>query len=107
MNIETIGETKEKVKSIKKEKLSIKKPSLYKVILFNDDFTPFNFVIQLLVVIFHKSNEEATKLTMEIHKKGSAVVALYPKDIAISKQLIVQKNAFQYQYPLVCKVEKE
>lgn len=97
----------EVVRSDLKSKVKIKRPPLYKVIFLNDNFTPFEFVIQILVVIFHKSPTEAQKLALTIHNEGSAIIAVYPKDIALSKQTIVQKNALHYKYPLVCKVEKE
>lgn len=78
----------------------IKLPNLYRVILHNDDKTPFDFVIELLIVIFGKNRVEANEITMEVHTKGSAVVGIYSKDIAETKVNQVVRAASQYEYPL-------
>lgn len=75
------GKTSNKVK----DKVSIKKPSKYKVIMYNDDFTTMDFVIYILVKIFNKNDYEAYDLMMMVHKGGSAIVGVYSYDIAKSK----------------------
>jgi ATP-dependent Clp protease adaptor protein ClpS len=93
--------------ALEKEKTELKKPSLYKVIMFNDDFTPFEFVELLLMSCFNKSESVAAQLTKEIHEKGSAVVGVYPKDLATTKAYIAEKHAEQNEFPLKCAVEPE
>lgn len=97
--------TKEKIQSESTNK--VKLPPLYKVIFHNDDFTPFDFVTEILKVIFHKKQKESEILAQEIHKKGMAVVGVYSKEIAISKQDTVTYNAKNHNYPLMCTIEKE
>lgn len=90
-----------------KPKLKIKKPSRYKVIMFNDDFTPFYFVEQVLSVIFNKSSEESKAITQEIHNKGSSVVGVFTLEIAQTKIKQTEFNARQNGFPLLCDLEEE
>ncbi|MEO5356700.1 MAG: ATP-dependent Clp protease adapter ClpS [Nitrospirae bacterium YQR-1] len=87
-----------------KEKL--KSPSLYKVILLNDDYTTMDFVVYVLESIFNKSPEEATSLMLNVHKRGSAVCGTYTKDIAETKVLAVHELALKHGYPLKCTMEE-
>lgn len=90
-----------------KTKKELVKPPLYKVIFYNDDQTTFEFVINILIAIFNKNESDALIITNNIHQKGSAVVAIYTQEIALSKKQIVDYNAKMFQYPLVCEIEKE
>jgi ATP-dependent Clp protease adaptor protein ClpS len=65
--------------------LEIRAPSLWKVRILNDDFTPIDFVIALLIDIFKKSEDEAVQMTLTVHEEGSAIVGTYTKDIAVTK----------------------
>ena len=87
-------------------KTVIKPPSMWKITLINDDFTPMEFVVQILLQIFHKSQEEALTLTMRVHDQGSAVVGLYTKDVATSKSFQVRMAAERYDHPLKCVAEE-
>lgn len=87
--------------------LNIKKPPLYNVILHNDDVTSFEFVILILMKIFNKSQEEATKLTLKIDNDGKAIVEKYPYEIAMTKKQITDINAKRNNFPLVCSLCKE
>jgi ATP-dependent Clp protease adaptor protein ClpS len=87
-------------------KVDIREPSKYKVILLNDDYTPMDFVVNLIVSIFHKTAEEATHLMFEIHNKGFAVCGIYTFEIAETKVEQVSELARQSQYPLQCRMEK-
>ena len=83
----------------------IKRPPLYKVIFFNDDFTPFQFVELLLQVIFSKTEEQAKQIAYQIHTDGKAIVACYTKEIAQTKQQQTQNNCRRNGYPLLCEIE--
>lgn len=88
-----------------KEKLKLKKPSKYKVIIYNDDFTPFHFVEEVLTVIFNKTVTESKIITHDIHVKGSAVVGVYTLEIAQTKQKQTEYNARKNGFPLLCEIE--
>lgn len=85
----------------------IKKPSLFKVILLNDDFTPMDFVIHILVDIFNHSAESANKVMVSVHEKGSGVAGRYTKEVAETKIYQVSKLAKEEKYPLRCKLEED
>lgn len=83
----------------------LKVPSLYKVLLLNDDYTPMDFVIQVLVEIFNKSATEAHQLTMDVHEKGRGVAGVYTKEIAEQKVFECNQVAKSYKHPLKAIVE--
>lgn len=89
------------------EKPKLKKPPLYKVIMLNDDYTPMEFVVEMLQTYFSKSSEEATKIMLHIHQKGIGICGLYTYEIAESKAHKVLERARKDQHPLQLKVEKE
>ncbi len=85
---------------------ALEEPPRCKVILLNDDFTTKDFVELILVKIFHKSQEEAVKITEDVHKKGKGVVGVYPFDIALTRIEIVHSNARANGFPLRCTMER-
>ena len=87
-----------------KEKL--KKPSLYKVLLLNDDYTPMEFVIFLLQKFFHKNNDEAAKIMLHVHQNGVGVCGVFPYEIAETKVIQVLETAKKNDHPLQCTMEK-
>ena len=89
------------------EKPKLKKPPLYKVIMLNDDYTPMEFVIEMLQTYFSKSQEQATEIMLHIHQKGIGICGLYTYEIAESKATQVLDNARKNQHPLQIKLEKE
>lgn len=89
------------------EKTKTRKPSLYKVILHNDDFTTMDFVVFVLRSIFNKTHKDALELMIAIHKAGSATCGVYPQSIAETKAAEVTKLARQHDFPLLCTIEKE
>ena len=89
------------------EKPKIKKPPLYKVIMLNDDYTPMEFVIEMLQTYFSKSQEQATEIMLHIHQKGIGICGLYTYEIAESKATQVLDKARKNQHPLQIKLEKE
>ncbi len=91
----------------KKTKPKAKQPSLYKVSLVNDDYTPMDFVTMILEVVFRRTHEEATHVMLEVHNKGKGVAGIYPYEIAESKVAQVTEKARSNEYPLQCVMEKE
>ena len=85
----------------------VKKPSLYKVFLLNDDYSPMDFVIEVLMKFFKKTSLEASEIMMEVHEKGSGLAGVFSKDIADTKAHQVTQYARKLKYPLLCEVEKE
>ena len=88
-------------------KNKLKKPSLYKVLILNDDYTPMEFVVYLLKSFFNKSNEEATKIMLHVHQKGIGVCGVYTYEIAETKAVQVTNYARKYEHPLQMQLEKE
>jgi ATP-dependent Clp protease adaptor protein ClpS len=93
--------------TIIEEKIEIKKPSFYQVLIMNDDYTPMEFVILVLERFFKKSRAEATQIMLHVHQKGMGVCGLYPYDIAETKIVQVMDYAKKNQHPLQCTMEKE
>lgn len=77
----------------------ISKPVDYDVIMMNDNYTPMDFVVSMLIQVFNKSQREAMKIMLSVHEKGSGIAGTYSKDIAESKSLIANKTAESYEYP--------
>jgi ATP-dependent Clp protease adaptor protein ClpS len=84
----------------------LKVPSLYKVVILNDDFTPMDFVIQVLMEIFSKSHAEAHKLCMDVHHQGRGICGTYSKEVAEQKVYETNTVAKSYKHPLKAIVEK-
>lgn len=85
----------------------ILEPSKYKVVLYNDNTTPMDFVISLLIKIFHHSESAAVDLTMKVHNDGSAVAGVYSYEVAEQKGIDSTNMSRQNGFPLVVKVEAE
>lgn len=85
----------------------ILEPKKYKVLFLNDDYTPMDFVVALLIGIFKHSESSATKITMQIHNEGSGVAGVYNFEIAEQKALDATLVARNAGYPLAIKVEEE
>lgn len=82
-----------------------KKPSLYKVLMLNDDYTPMEFVVVVLQEFFHKDRDTATQIMLKIHLDGRGVCGVYPQDIANTKVQQVLDAAHQAGHPLQCVCE--
>jgi ATP-dependent Clp protease adaptor protein ClpS len=89
------------------EETEVKRPSLYKVLLLNDDYTPMDFVVLILETIFNKKNEEAVSIMLHVHQKGVGLCGVYTYEIAEFKMHTVNNLARQHEYPLQCTVEPE
>lgn len=85
----------------------VKEPKRYKVIMYNDDFTTMEFVVEVLVDIFHKNMTEANRIMLFVHNEGSAVVGSYPYDIAVTKVQEATSRAKMQGFPFRVTVEEE
>ncbi len=85
----------------------LKEPALYRVILLNDHYTTMDFVVEVIRTVFHKTAAEATKIMLDVHRKGRGLVGLYPYDIAKTKVVQVEKLAGEAEFPLECILEEE
>ena len=83
-----------------------KKPSMYRVLLMNDDYTPMEFVVSVLMGIFSKSPEEATRIMLNVHQAGVGTCGVYTFEIAETKVAQVMDAAKRNQHPLQCTLEK-
>ncbi|WP_461520738.1 ATP-dependent Clp protease adapter ClpS [Porticoccus sp.] len=83
----------------------LKRPRKYKVLLFNDDFTPMEFVVELLEVFFAMNREAATRVMLKVHMEGKAVCGVYSKDVAETKVAQVNQYARDNEHPLLCEIE--
>jgi ATP-dependent Clp protease adaptor protein ClpS len=80
-------------------------PQSFRVILLNDDYTTMDFVVDVLMAVFHKKPEDAGKIMLDVHRKGKGVVGLYPWDIAATKAEQVHSSARENEFPLRCVIE--
>ena len=90
-----------------KTKTRTKRPSLYKVLMLNDDYTPMEFVVYVLQRFFNMGQERALDVMLTVHNKGVAVVGVYPFEVAETKVTQVMDCARSNQHPLQCTMEKE
>ena len=88
------------------ERIQIKPPGLYKVLLFNDDYTTMEFVIEVLMRFFAANSERAQQIMLKIHNEGSAVCGVYTRDVAETKVTQVTEFAQQQGHPLRCGMEE-
>ena len=90
---------------VKLEEPKLKKPSLYRVILLNDDYTPMEFVIYVLQTFFSYDKEKATQIMLAVHTKGKGVCGIYTKEVAETKSNQINNFAKQNEHPLVSDIE--
>ncbi len=90
---------------LEEEEKKLKEPDMYKVVLHNDDYTTKEFVVEVLQIVFQKPAIEATKIMMDVHKKGRGVVGVYTWDIAQTKVAQVHRLAKEQEFPLKCTIE--
>ncbi|MFT7132162.1 MAG: ATP-dependent Clp protease adaptor protein ClpS [Cyclobacteriaceae bacterium] len=90
---------------IERAKPQLKRPAMYKVVLMNDDYTPMEFVIEVLQTFFTMNREKATQIMLTVHTAGKATCGIYTRDIAETKSTQVNQFAQDNQHPLVSDVE--
>ncbi len=92
--------------AVQERRTEILPPSKYQVIMLNDDFTPMEFVVEILEKYFHMSREQATQVMLTVHSKGRAICGVFTRDIAETKAFQVIRYARENQHPLMCEIEK-
>jgi len=90
-----------------KTRSKTKKPSMYKVLMLNDDYTPMEFVILVLEQFFGKSSEEAARIMLHVHQRGVGVCGVFTFEVAETKATQVMDMAREHQHPLQCTIEKD
>jgi ATP-dependent Clp protease adaptor protein ClpS len=88
-------------------RIRTKKPSLYRVLLLNDDYTPMEFVVFILERFFNRSREQATRIMLHVHQKGVGLCGVYTYEVAETKVAQVLDLARRHEHPLQCVMEKE
>ena len=91
---------------LESEATRLKPPSLYKVMLLNDDFTPMDFVVTVIQKFFGLDREQATRIMLKVHREGVGVCGVFPRDVAATKVEQVIAYARQHQPPLACVMEE-
>jgi len=93
--------------AVTKTRPKTKKPSLYKVLLLNDDYTPMEFVVLILEKIFGKNREEAVQIMLHVHRHGVGICGVFTFEVAETKVAQVIEFARRHEHPLQCTMEKE
>lgn len=103
-----MADREERTDSTVKERVDVKKqdPTLFKVILLNDDYTTMEFVVHVLETVFRKSPAEAYRIMMQVHRQGQGVAGIYPWEVADTKADTVTNMAGQAGYPLRATLEE-
>jgi ATP-dependent Clp protease adaptor protein ClpS len=89
------------------EETKLKPPPLYRVILLNDDYTPMEFVVEVLQTFFGMNIETATRVMLKVHTEGKGVCGVYPREIAETKAVQVNEHARAAEHPLLCDIETD
>jgi ATP-dependent Clp protease adaptor protein ClpS len=92
--------------ALKEARPKLKKPSMYKVVLLNDDYTPMDFVVALLEKLFGLDREKATRIMLQVHTHGKGVCGTYTYEIAETKVAQVSEYSQRHQHPLLCEMEQ-
>lgn len=90
-----------------KTRSKVKRPSMYRVLMLNDDYTPMEFVVHVLERFFNKNREEATRIMLHVHRRGVGICGVFTYEVAETKVTQVMDFARQHQHPLQCTLEKE
>ena len=91
--------------ALEESKPELKKPPLFKVVLLNDDYTPMEFVVEVLEVFFRMNREQATHVMLTVHTQGKGVCGIFTRDIAETKAAQVNQYAREQEHPLLCEIE--
>ena len=82
-----------------------KKPSMYQVVLLNDDYTPMEFVVEIIEEFFYKTRDVATRIMLTVHTEGKGICGVFTQDVAETKAALVNQRAQDSKHPLMCQVE--
>lgn len=91
---------------VEESKPAVKKPPMYQVVLLNDDYTPMDFVVEVLEIIFGMDRQKATRVMLEVHTKGKGRCGVYTYEIAETKVAQISTFADQHQHPLLSVMEE-
>ncbi len=94
------------VLAVQEVKPKLKRPPLYKVVLLNDDYTPMDFVVEILTDYFNMNEDKATQVMLQVHTQGVGVCGLFSKDVAETKVHIVNEYSRENHHPLMCTMEE-
>ena len=100
------SEERESGLTVQEARPKLRRPPLFKVMLLNDDYTPMEFVVQVLEVFFAMDREKATQVMLHVHTRGVGVCGVYTRDIAETKVLQVNDYSRSHQHPLMCTMEE-
>jgi ATP-dependent Clp protease adaptor protein ClpS len=92
--------------AVQEAKPKLKRPPLYRVVLINDDYTPMEFVVEVLETVFGMERSKATRVMLEVHTKGMGICGIFSYEIAETKVAQVTSIAQQQQHPLLCTMEE-
>lgn len=92
--------------SVAPAKPALKRPARYRVVLLNDDYTPMDFVVEVLMTFFGMNEEKATQVMLLVHTQGKAVCGVYTHDIAETKAAQVNQYSSECDHPLLCEIER-
>ncbi|OEY67207.1 ATP-dependent Clp protease adapter ClpS [Marinobacter sp. X15-166B] len=92
--------------SVAPAKPALKRPARYRVVLLNDDYTPMDFVVEVLMIFFGMNEEKATQVMLLVHTQGKAVCGVYTRDIAETKAAQVNQYSTECEHPLLCEIER-
>jgi ATP-dependent Clp protease adaptor protein ClpS len=92
--------------AVEEAKPKLKRPPLYRVVLLNDDYTPMEFVVEVLERFFSMSRSQATQVMLQVHTRGKGVCGVYSRDIAETRVAQVTEYARRHQHPLMCTMEE-
>ncbi len=91
--------------TVREAKPKLERPRMYQVVLLNDDFTPMEFVVELIEKFFFHSREDATQIMLKVHTEGKGVCGVYTEDVATTKVSQVNQHSQEHQHPLRCQSE--
>ncbi len=91
---------------LKPSEAKVKPPQMFQVVMYNDDYTPMEFVVEVLQTFFTLTRERATQIMLKVHTEGRGVCGIFPKDVASTKVEQVTAYARQHQHPLQCAMEE-
>ena len=93
--------------ALEEAKPKLERPPLYRVILLNDDYTPMDFVVEVLEMFFSMPRERAVQVMLAVHTEGKGICGVFTRDVAETKAMQVNQYARESQHPLLCEIEKD
>jgi ATP-dependent Clp protease adaptor protein ClpS len=100
------SEERESGLTVQEARPKLRRPPLFKVLLLNDDYTPMEFVVQVLETFFGMGREKATQIMLHVHTRGVGVCGVYTRDVAETKVVQVNEYSRTHQHPLMCTMEE-